>query len=73
MEDQLELYSGVIKYTVGSAPVGLLLLNDGTIICKSEYRTNNKCDCIIVASGENYCGDGDNAECRTLRIMSCSD
>lgn len=67
--DELELYMGTKDYKVGTAPVGLLLLDDGTIICKSEYRNNDGSSiCTIVESGENYCGDGDNAECRHLHI-----
>jgi len=66
--ENLGLYIGTSKYKVRDAPVGLLLLNSGTIICKSEYRTNGRCDCIIIESGENYCGEGDNAECVSLYI-----
>jgi hypothetical protein len=54
---QIELFIGTKNYTVNSAPVGLLLLENDTIICKSEYR-NEKGDaeCTIVDTGENYCG-----------------
>lgn len=70
----LELFIGTKDHTVGSAPVGLLLLENGTIICKSEYKTDSPggsvstCDCIIVNSGENYCG-GDGNKCISIQII----
>ena len=66
MEDMnLELFVGTKQYTVNSAPVGLLLLECGTIIVKSEYMTEDKPNCTIVQSGENYCG-GDRPCCALL-------
>lgn len=62
-----ELYIGTREYTVETAPVGLLLLENGSIICKSEYKQNGKCECTIVSSGENYCG-GDDKKCVSLII-----
>lgn len=67
--DDLDVYAGSKVQTVGQAPVGLLLLDDGTLICKSEYKTDDaRCDCTIVSSGEKYYGDGDGALCRHLVI-----
>lgn len=67
--DNLRLYVGTETYKVGNAPVGLLVLLDGTVICKSEYRTDdNRCECTIVESGERYYGNGDEAECKHLLI-----
>ena len=70
MEDmpELELFIGTKIYTVNTAPVGLLyLINNGTIVCKSEYRHDNgNSECTILISGENYCG-GD-VSCRSLTI-----
>ena len=55
--------------TVGEAPVGLLILTDGCLICKTEYRLpNGRAECYIVESGECYHGEGDAAECLPLRI-----
>lgn len=69
---ELELFFGTKEYTVGTAPIGLLLLeNDGTIICKSEYRYTNdefRCECIIINSGEYYCG-GDDRKYISLQII----
>ncbi len=70
--NEYEMYIGTKEHTVEDAPVGLLLLENGTIICKSEYKTQRKdgqytCDCIIVSSGENYCG-GDDKKCVSLII-----
>lgn len=46
--------------TVAESPVGLFELEDGEIICISEYRSgegkNLSRDAYIVSSGENYCG-----------------
>ena len=54
---ELELYMGTKKYTIKSAPVGILLTDDNTLICKSEYRKDNgECECYIISSGEFYCG-----------------
>jgi len=51
--------------------VGLLLLDDGEIICKSEYHTAaGRCDCTIVSTGEHYCGEGDDARCVPLLISN---
>ena len=48
---------------VKDAPVGLFLLEDSNeLICISEYRSNGSRDAIIVSSGENYCGKGDDGE-----------
>jgi len=53
--------------TVREAPVGLFLIEDsGEVICISEYSTNSKRDAYIVSSGENYCGQGDEALGRSL-------
>lgn len=53
----MELLIGTTKHTVNLAPVGLLMLDDHTIICKSEYYAEDgNAECIIVRSGENYCG-----------------
>jgi hypothetical protein len=65
--NELELFIGSKEYTVNTAPVGLLLLENGSIICKSEYYTNDTPDCIIIESGENYCG-GD-LPCKSLIIQ----
>jgi len=66
--EELELFIGTKVYTVNDAPVGLLyIIDSGTIICKSEYSTNGSPDCIIVSSGENYCGG--NKQCKSLSIQ----
>lgn len=54
----LRIYKCDHLVMVGDAPVGLIELEEsGEIICKSEYKnTQKQCDCIIVSSGENYCG-----------------
>jgi len=67
--ENLELYVGTKYYTVNDAPVGLLyLLDNGTIICKSEYRHDDGSpECTILESGENYCG-GDKP-CKSLQII----
>ncbi len=60
--------SDIIK--VGDAPVGLLLLCDGTLICKTEHkRSDGQCECVIVESGENYCGKGDAALCHPIILQ----
>lgn len=53
--------------TVAEAPVGLLQLENGTFICKSEYSTGGSPDCIIVDSGERYCG-GYDQKCKSVVI-----
>lgn len=56
--------------TVGRAPVGLLQLEDGTLLCKSEYRLpNGACECIIISSGEFFHGQGDSARCKPLSMV----
>jgi hypothetical protein len=53
-----------VQTTVGDAPVGLLVLMDGTVICKSEYRLpSGACECVIVDGGETFHGEGDSARC----------
>lgn len=60
----LRIETDCIWTAVGDAPVGLLLLESGEIICKSEYKRNDgQCECIIVGSGEYYWGEGDNGMC----------
>ena len=62
--------------TVGEAPVGLLLLRDGALLCKTEYThpeteadpMKRRCTVFIVASGEYYCGEGDAARCRPVLV-----
>lgn len=56
--------------TVGEAPVGLLVLEeDGELICKSEYHLDSgACDCVIVETGECYCGEGDKALCHPVTV-----
>jgi hypothetical protein len=55
--------------TVGEAPVGLLLLESGELIMKTEYATNeNVCECYIVSSGERYHGEGNRALCRAMTV-----
>jgi hypothetical protein len=54
--------------TVEKARVGLLVLDDDSLLCKSEYhQSDGQCACTIVESGENYCGNR-NATCRELVI-----
>lgn len=66
----LRVYKSSDIVTVGDAPVGLLLLCDGTLICKSEYRgADGRCECIIVETGERYCGKGDQARCHPLVVL----
>jgi hypothetical protein len=65
----MRLYESSDTVRVGDAPVGLLLLSNGTVICKSEYRcSDGKCDCTIVETGERYCGEGDEALCHPLVV-----
>ena len=52
---------------VNDAPVGLLLLDDGYIICKSEYKERGEAICTILSSGENYCGG--NKDCKSLNFI----
>ena len=59
---------GKKTYTVNDAPIGLLLLDDGYIICKSEYREKGEAICTILSSGENYCGG--NKDCKSLKFIS---
>jgi hypothetical protein len=67
--DDLDVYAGSKIYTVKEAPVGLLVLRDGTLLCKSEYKTDDsRCECTIVSTGERYYGEGDLAMCRHLVI-----
>lgn len=55
--------------TVGDAPVGLLLLNNGELICKSEYRLpDGRCECTIVSSGEAFCGNGNSEKCKPVIV-----
>lgn len=58
------------KMTVGEAPVGLLKLEDGCLIVKTEYYHDDqkRCMCFLVSSGEYYCGDGNDAYCQALEI-----
>ena len=57
------------RISVGDAPVGLLYLTDcQEIICKSEYVLNGACECVIVSSGENYCG-GDDQICIPIEFV----
>lgn len=46
---------------VSELPAGSLFMtpNTMTIALKSEYRTNDKCDCYIYESGEYFCGGDD--------------
>jgi len=59
----LRIYKCDHLVSVGDAPVGLIELEEsGEIICKSEYRSGKKqntCECVIVDTGENYCGGDD--------------
>ena len=55
------------ELTVNKAPIGLLLLNNGTIICKSEYSSDKGPICTILSSGETYFG-GD-ANCKSLELI----
>lgn len=57
---------------VKNAPVGLFQLDDGEVICISEYSSGNDSlgysrDAIIVSSGENYWG-GDDREGSPINI-----
>lgn len=48
------------EMTVADAPIGLLLIEStNTIIMKTEYHRDNRCECYIVSSGERFCGKGD--------------
>jgi hypothetical protein len=66
----MKVYLSEELITVGDAPVGLLVLRDGTLICKSEYHLSNDgpCECIIVDSGEYYHGEGDKAICHAVVV-----
>lgn len=65
--EELDIFISSKDYTVFTAPIGLLLLtHNNSIICKSEYFTNEIPDCIIVSSGENYAG-GD-VSCKAIII-----
>jgi hypothetical protein len=65
----MRIYTCNTIMSVDDAPPGLFLLEEsGELICKSEYITNNGCKCIIVSSGENYCGSGDEL-CRPIIIQ----
>lgn len=45
--------------TVRTAPSGLLLLQDGSLLMKTEYGDNEgNLDVFIVATGERYWGAG---------------
>lgn len=66
----MKIYKCEDLIRVGDAPVGLFIIEDcGEIICISEYRSGPDSkpqhewsrDAIIVSSGENYCGEGDEA------------
>lgn len=62
------IYKSIENFMIEDAPAGLLLLDNGSIICKSEYKnTTGLPECIIVDSGEYYCGPVD-AACRSLII-----
>jgi len=62
----MKTYKQGKETTVGEAPVGLLELSCGEVICKSEYRHKGRCECTIVSSGEGYHGEGDEARCWPL-------
>ena len=65
----MDVYLSEKVTTVRQAPVGLLLLEkNGNLIVKSEYRLHGKCECIIVSSGEHYCGEGDDALCKSVIV-----
>lgn len=56
--------------TVGKAPIGLLMLDDGALIAKSEYELpTGRCECIIIGTGEFFHGDGDEARCRPMMLV----
>ena len=66
----MRVYKSSDIVSVGDAPVGLLLLCEGTLICKSEYKCKDgQCECIIVESGERYCGKGDKALCHPVIVQ----
>lgn len=45
------------------APIGLLIdIKSGEIILKTEYQTQDRCECFIVSSGETYIADGKSDE-----------
>jgi hypothetical protein len=69
-ESGYEVYVSETTNTVGTAPVGLLMLVDSDIlICKSEYTdSKGNCNCYIVESGETYWGEGNGAKCRAIII-----
>lgn len=59
----LKVYMNNEEIKVKDAPIGLFVLEDGEIICISEYRSGPgddqskyTRDAYIVSSGENYCG-----------------
>ena len=60
-------YVSCQTFTIDSAPVGILVLENGTLICKTEYRENDICECYLVASGETYCGEP-NAICKSILL-----
>lgn len=56
--------------TVRAAPVGLLLIEKtGTVILKTEYRENDRCECYIVSSGERFHGNGDDEIVQALVLL----
>lgn len=54
-------FKASVKMSVDSAPAGLFLLEDGELICISQYRTGvtNHREAFIVDGGETYCGGDD--------------
>ena len=61
---ELEYTQSAEKCKVGTAAPGLLLLDCGEVIMKTEYRNaEGRCECYIVSGGEFYCGEGDEAMC----------
>jgi hypothetical protein len=65
----MRVYVSEETTTVGQAPAGLLLLFDGELIVKTEYRRGDReCECYIVASGEAFHGEGDKARCKPVVV-----
>jgi hypothetical protein len=57
------------EMTVEEAPVGLLLLESGEMIVKTEYVQGTACECYIVSSGERFHGEGNAARVRAAALI----
>ena len=47
-------YVSCETFTIDTAPVGILILEDNTLICKIGNK-NGVCECYVISSGKLYC------------------